>query len=104
MSNVKRTKSIAKSVTGILLIAVLLTVACPVSVYAAEDNPESSTLAAFPAAIDSLDTMEQNLGTISTLYSGGTVKDNKGHISSSRGTVNENHGSIYGVGKKRTNE
>ena len=90
----KKPNSIAKSISGILLIAVLLAAACPISAHAADDNPDSSTLDAFPALGVSSDTMNTNYGTINTLYSDGTVKDNVGYISSSQGSVYENHGSI----------
>ncbi len=68
--------------------------ACPIATCAASDNPKNSTIDAFPALGVSLDTMDENNGTINTLYDGGTIKDNRGTISSSQGTVLENHGLI----------
>ncbi len=97
MSIVKKMNSIAKSISWILIIALLLTAACPISAYAADDNPDSSTLAAFPAIDASSDTMNENLGTIITLYNGGIINENRGTISSSRGIVKENYGFIEEV-------
>ena len=94
MATVKNNNSITIFITGILLIAVLLTAVCPIAAYAADDNPDSFTLDVFPAVGVSSDTMNVNLGTINTLYGGGIVNVNRGHISSSRGTVKENYGSI----------
>ena len=93
MSTVKRTNSIAGFILGILLIAVLMTEVCPI-LACADDNPEFNTLYTFPATAFSSDTMNENRGTINTLYNVGTVNDNLGHISSSQGIVLENHGSI----------
>ncbi len=94
VSTVKRTNSIAKSILGILLITALLTVSFPITAYAADNNPSSNTLEAFPEVGTPSDTMDVNYGVISTLYGGGTVNDNRGTISSSHGTVMENHGTI----------
>lgn len=97
MEIVKKNNSIFKLISGILLIAVMMTAVCPIPAYAAADNPESSTLDIFPDPANPSDTMNENLGTINTFYNGGTIKDNKGRISFSYGTVNENHGFIDSV-------
>ena len=94
MLTAKKPNPIAKSILGILLAAALLTATYPITAYAAENNPVGNSLDVFPALGVSSDTMDENLGTVNTLYSGGIIKDNKGNISSSRGTVFENHGSI----------
>ena len=94
MLTTNKTDSIVRSILGILLTVVLLTTACPITAYAADDNPVFCTLDVFPALGVSSDTMDVNNGMINTLYGGGTVKDNRGTISSSLGTVFENHGSI----------
>lgn len=90
MTTVRKTDSTARSIAWILLIAVLLTAACPITAYAAN----SSALDIFPALDDPSDTMDVNWGTINTLGSTGTITDNRGTICASYGTVKENHGSI----------
>lgn len=48
MSTIRMISSIAKSVSVMLLIAVLLATACPICAYAFSDNPNSSILESFP--------------------------------------------------------
>ncbi|MCQ2439735.1 MAG: hypothetical protein MJ074_08240, partial [Oscillospiraceae bacterium] len=92
MLNGKGMKNAARLLSGLLLASVLLAAAEPIPAYASSDN--QGAMDAFPALGVSSDTMNENNGTISTLYGGGTIGDNKGTISSSRGTVYANHGSI----------
>ncbi len=69
MSAFRKSKLIAKSMSGILLVTALMTV-CPILAYAASDNPSTSTLTAFPEIGTDSDTMNANLGTINTLVAG----------------------------------
>lgn len=94
MLTANKTNSIVRSILGILLTAVLLITTQPITAYALDINPEGTSLDGFPALGVSVDTMDENSGTVNTLYSGGIIKDNKGNISSSYGNVWENHGSI----------
>ena len=89
-----KTNSIVRSILGTLLIAALLITTLPITAYAADNNPEGYSLEFFPALGVPSDTMDENSGTVNTLNSGGTIKDNKGHITYSDGTVFENHGYI----------
>lgn len=86
---------VTKSLSGILFIILLFATLCPIYAYAAPNNPELNTIDAFPAVGEPADMMEKNSGTITTLYDGGMVEKNEGHIATvSGGTVAENHGSI----------
>ncbi len=103
MTTAKKQNSTVKSILGILPAVVLLITMQLITAYAAGDN--QGVMDAFPALGVSSDTMNENNGTINTLYGGGTIGDNKGTISSSRGTVYANHGSIESLsaGKVGTN-
>ncbi|MCQ2511797.1 MAG: hypothetical protein MJ092_00165 [Lachnospiraceae bacterium] len=94
MLTTKNKNSIVKSILRILLAVLLLTATLPIITYAADNNPEGHSLDAFPSIAVSLDTMNENLGTINALNTGGTINNNRGNISSSYGTVMENFGSI----------
>lgn len=94
MTTAKKQNSTVKSILGILPAVVLLITMQLITAYAADNNPALTTLDSFPAIYNSTDTMNVNNGTINTLYNGGTVKENNGKISSSRGSVYENHGII----------
>lgn len=93
MLTAKRMNSTVRSALGILLIAALLITVNPITAYAADNNPEGNTIGSFPAT-GATDTMAVNWGTINTLYSTGTINDNRGSIASSNGNVLENHGLI----------
>lgn len=88
----KKFGAVARAFMGIALVMTLLAM-MPLATTAA-NNPEGTTLDSFPALGTDEDTMEENSGTINTLHSGGTVKENKGTISVSGGTVLLNSGLI----------
>ena len=88
----KKFGAAARAFMGIALVMTLLAM-MPLATTAA-NNPEGTTLDSFPALGTDMDTMEENFGTINTLHSGGTVKENKGTISVSGGTVLLNSGLI----------
>ena len=90
MTTAKKQNSTVKSILGILPAVVLLITMQLITAYAADNNPALTTLDSFPAIYNSTDTMNVNNGTINTLYNGGTVKENNGKISSSRGSVSAN--------------
>ena len=88
----KKFGAAARAFMGIALVMTLLAM-MPLATTAA-NNPEGTTLDSFPVLGTDVDTMEENSGTINTLHSGGTVKENKGTISVSAGTVLLNSGLI----------
>ena len=88
----KKFGAVARAFMGIALVMTLLAM-MPLATTAA-NNPEGTTLDSFPALGTDVDTMEENSGTINTLHGGGTVKENKGTISVSGGTVLLNSGLI----------
>lgn len=94
MLTAKKTKSLAVSLISVLLAFMLLIASQPLTTYAAADNPEGSNIEYFPALGTPSNVMFTNYGSINILYSGGTVYTNQGHISSSRGTVTQNNGTI----------